>query len=243
MPRTTDSAVRVLKHPETGEDVYLQPYDEYPDIFKYVAKVMFLSGEANIVDIGNKLNIPANTLRSWQRRENWTALRREVRRLAAQDAVRESRRAMSTYILEVDRGLNKLLGLLDERLTNVEKDGKLKSEGDILKYIMDLWRLKLTIVRILNYGTESRGFTPHPADLVFDGTEKKTTPKMLTATSVETILENIPDYLRNAANFVIGVEEDTIDPALLDAVAKHIDEHRKLKENDDDDDGKAPMMF
>lgn len=232
----TRAITRVLTHPETGEEIKLQEYDEYPDIFKYVAKVMFLSGEAGITQIATKLNIPPNTIRSWQFREGWMNLKREVNRLAAQDAVRASRKAMSNYILEVDRGANLLLERLNNRLDGLEDKDKLTKEGDLIKFILDLWRVKLTIIRILTYGTESRGFTPHPADLQFDGTETKKSAKRLTMNSAEAILDGIPGHLKKAANFVLGVEGDNIDPAMLEGLAQHIDQSFEEDESDEEDD-------
>jgi len=232
----TRAITRVLTHPETGEEIILQEYDEYPDIFKYVAKVMFISGEAGVTQIASKLNIPPNTIRSWQTREGWMNLKREVNRLAAQEAVRASRKAMSNYICEVDRGANLLLEKLNKRLEDVEDKDKLTKEGDLVKFILDLWRIKLTIIRILTYGTESRGFTPHPADLQFDGTQPKKSAKLLSMNSAEAILEGIPSHLRKAADFVLGVEDGKIDSAVLEGLAQHIDQSLKREEEDEDED-------
>lgn len=226
---------RVLTHPETGEQLILQSGDEYPDIFRYMAKVMFISGAHNIAQISTKLNIPAGTIRSWQSRESWLALKREVNRLATQDAVRASRTSMSKYIVEIDRGVNSIFERLNERLSTVEDKDKVRTESDIIKILLELWRIKLTIVRILTYGTESRGFTPHPADLKFDGLQDKKSAKQLAMSEAECILDNIPAYLREAANYVLAIEQDDIDPAMLDAVTEHI-KASKPQEDDDDDD-------
>lgn len=235
--RKKDKAItRRLTHPETGEEIVLYEHDEYPEIFRYMSKVMYISGSYSITQISAKLGIPANTLRTWQTRDSWMALKREVNRLATQDAVRQSRRAMSKYIVEIDRSTNSLLHRLNERLQAVEDKDKLHDEGDIIKHIADMLRLKLLIVRILSYGTESRGFTPHPADLAFDGSKEKGSVRQLMMNEAEVILDNIPEYLKRATEFVLGVETDNIDPALLDAVAQQIDLNKNGDEEEDEDD-------
>mgnify|MGYP001826943870 CR=1 FL=1 len=233
--RKSTGLARTVTNPETGEQITLQPNEEYPESFKYVAKVMYLSGTHTSTSIAQKMNIPVNTIRSWQQRENWTALKREVVRLAGQEAVRDSRRAMSKYILEIDRGANDMLEVMNKRIDGLTPDQLINNEQDARRFILELYKIKLQIVRILNYGTESRGFTPHPADLQFDGTKKKPPVPSLTANSAEVLLQNIPPHLREAANMVLGIDEDNLDPAMLDAVAKHIDELLEKEETDPDD--------
>jgi hypothetical protein len=233
--RKSQALARIVTNPETGEEVALQPHDGYPEMFRYVAKVMFLSGAHTTASISQAMNIPLNTIRSWQTRENWTALKREVNRMAAQEAVRDSRRAMSKYIVDIDRGANEMLEEMNKRIKGLGPDKLIDNEQDARKFILELWKIKLQIVRILNFGTESRGFTPHPADLQFDGTAAKPPVSSLTANSAEVLLNGIPTYLREATNMVLGVDAENLDPAMLDAVAKHIDEKLKELENDPDD--------
>jgi hypothetical protein len=137
--------------------------------------------------------------------------------------------------VDIDRGANEMLEEMNKRIKGLGPDKLIDNEQDARKFILELWKIKLQIVRILNFGTESRGFTPHPADLQFDGTAAKPPVSSLTANSAEVLLNGIPTYLREATNMVLGVDAENLDPAMLDAVAKHIDEKLKELENDPDD--------
>jgi hypothetical protein len=236
------SIVRVVTDPSTGEEYQLQPYDAYPDVFRYMAKVMYISGVAGIPDIAKKLNIPENTIRTWQTRESWVALKREVGRIASRDAVRVAREAMSNYIRDIDRGLNLMLKELNERWENLDDNKKIDNEATIFKYLLDVWKTKLTIVRTLTYGVHGKAFTPHPTNLLFDGTEQEKPTPSLTSNSAEELLEQIPPYMKEAANFVLGIDVDDLDPAVLEAVALHIDAKQDIidAEQEEDDDN---VMF
>lgn len=227
--------VRVLTDPTSGEEVRLSPYDEYPDSFKYVAKVMYISGTSGIPQISAKLDIPENTLRTWQTRGDWVELKRKVGRLASREAVQASRKAMSNYVLDMDRTLNKLMETLHDRWENVPDDKKMDDEKVVLQNILEIVKVKLAIFRTLaSYGAHTKAFTPHPSNLLFDGTKDQGKTPSLTSNSAEELLETIPDYLLEAANFVIGVDENDIDPEVLDAVAKHIDSNKDDEDDDDD---------
>jgi hypothetical protein len=233
--RKSSAIVRVLTNPETGEEVRLQAYDQYPDAFKYMAKVMFISGTSRPADISNKLGIPENTVRTWVTREGWVPMKREVQRLASRDAVQIARTAMSNYLRDMDRGLNGIMNFLNERHAELKDEKKITDEGTIFKYMLEVWKVKLAIVRTLTYGVQGKAFTPHPSNLMFDGTEPAKLVPSLTSNSAEEILDGIPPYLKEAANFVLGMDLDNMDPAVLDAVAAQIDELKGLPEDDEDD--------
>lgn len=232
---TSSSLVRVVTDPSTGEEYELQPYDAYPDVFRYMAKVMYISGTAHISEISRKLNIPENTLRTWQTRDGWVTLKREVGRIASRDAVRVARESMSNYLRDIDRGLNQMLVSLTERWENLDDDKKIDNEVTIFKFLLEIWKTKLTIVRTLTYGVQGKAFTPHPTNLIFDGTEVQKAMPSLTSNSAEELLDQIPAYMKEAANFVLGVDIENMDPAVLDAVAMHIDAANDNNVDDDDD--------
>jgi hypothetical protein len=221
------SSSRALVDPTTGGEVYLQPYDQYPEGFRYFAKLMYISGNLSMPGIASKLGMPVETVRTWSKRENWTLLKREVTRLANKEMVKASRKSMSNYMKDIDRGLNELLATLQERRLTVDK--KIDSEAALMRYILEIWKVKLAIFRTLTYGVQGKAFTPHPGNLIFDGMEEKSSSHALTNTGVEDIMDDIPDYLKDSAKFILGMGVDDLDPAVIDAVAIHIDD-----EPDDD---------
>lgn len=234
--RSSNALARILVDPATGEEIQLQPYDQYPEAFKYMAKVMFISGIARTADISKKLGIPENTLRTWVTRDGWVPLKREVQRLASRDAVQVARIAMSNYLRDMDRGLNSIMNRLNERHADLKDEKKIDDEAGIFRYMLEVWKIKLAIVRTLTYGVQGKAFTPHPSNLMFDGTQPHKMLPNLTSNAAEEILDQIPPYLKEAANFVLGMDLDNMDPAVLDAVAEQIDALKDLPEDDDDDD-------
>jgi hypothetical protein len=226
LPQT--SASRALVDPTTGDMIYLQPYDQYPEGFRYFAKLMYISGNLSMPGIASKLNMPVETVRTWSKRENWTLLKREVNRLANKEMVKASRRSMSNYMKDIDRGLNDMLQTLKKR-GEEGVDKKIDSEAALFRYTLEIWKVKLAIFRTLTYGVQGKSFTPHPGNLIFDGMAEGTSAHALTNTAVEDIMDDIPDYLKDSAKFILGMGVDDLDPAVIDAVAIHIDD-----EPDDD---------
>lgn len=227
---------RALVDPTTGDAIYLQPYDQYPDGFKYFAKLMYISGNLSMSGVAGKLNIPVETVRTWSKRENWTLLKREVNRLANKEMVKTARKSMSNYIKDIDRGLNDLLSTLQDRRDDVDK--KIDSEAAIFRYILEIWKIKLAMFRTLTYGVQGKAFTPHPGNLIFDGMEIKSPTHALTNTTVEDIMDDIPGYLKDSARFILGMGVEDLDPAVIEAVAIHIDD-----EPDDDDDDEVNLIL
>jgi hypothetical protein len=220
MPQTSLS--RELIDPSTGDMIYLEPYDQYPEGFRYFAKLMYISGNLSMPGIASKLNMPVETVRTWSKRDNWTLLKREVTRLANKEMVKASRRSMSNYMKDIDRGLNDMLKTLQDRCGEVDK--KIDSEAAIFRYTLEIWKVKLAIFRTLTYGVQGKAFTPHPGNLIFDGMAEKTPSHALTNTPVEDIMDDIPSYLKESAKFILGMSVDDLDPAVIDAVAIHIDD-------------------
>lgn len=241
--KKTDSIVRTLVNPETGEIVEMTAYDQYPEAFRYMAQVMYVSGVASIHQIARKLNIPENTIRTWQNRDGWVAKQREVKRLASREAVRVARTSMSNYIKDMDRGLNSMMEVLNERWTAIKNDPegkKINDEVTVVKAVLEVWKAKRDIIRMLTYGIQGKAFTPHPTNFVMDGTLEPVVTPSLTSNSAEEVLEMIPPYLKNAAHFVMEMDMDldSMDPVVLDALAKHIDslDDDDVIDADDDDD-------
>lgn len=236
--RTSKLPVRVLVHPETGEKIILQPYEEYPEIFKYIAKMLYITGQAGTTVISKQLKIPISTIRGWMARDRWTFLKREVIRFANKDMIRSSRRAMSRYLNDIDRSLNKMLRTLDTRLANVEDDDKLKDEGAILKYTLDIIRTKLQLFRSLTYGVHGQAFQPLPGNLTFDGTEDPKHGQLFSQGALDDMMAAVPGYMREAAKFVMGMDMEDLDPAMLEAVTTKLEEMDKQAKKDikDDDD-------
>lgn len=233
-----DAIVRVITHPETGESIEMTAYDEYPEAFKYMAKVMYLSGYASIHQISLKLNIPENTIRSWQTRGGWAAMQREVRRLASKEAVKVARASMSNYVKQVDRDLNAMQREMNKRLETIEDEKKIKDEATIYKIKLEILKAKRDIFRMLTYGVQGKAFTPHPANFVLDGMLEGEGMPSLTANSAERILETIPPFLRDAAHFVMDMDLDVddLDPAQIEAIARHIDQNKKEEDEAEDED-------
>lgn len=238
----------IVLHPETGEEIVLKSYDQYPEAIRYIAKLMYISGQAKPSEISKRFNIPLGTLRSWQTRDKWTFLKRQVTRIANKDAVKAARKAMSTYVVDIDRGLNGLMKTLNQRLDDVTDDNKMQDEGFIIKTLLDVWKMKLTMFRALTYGAHGKSFYPHPANLRFDGTED-TGAAVFGQNELDKILGAVPEYMKGAAELVIGVGPEDIDEDVYDAVAMLLErdddeklaakKHRKdslAKLNTDDDD-------
>ena len=218
---------RKLKNPNTGEIVVLKAYDRYPEEFRYIAKMMYITGRAGVTEIANQLNIPKTTLDGWHRKDKWVLLRRKVQRLANKDAVKVARKSMSVYIRDIDRGLNNMMATLNTRLDELEDDNKIKSEAVIYKNLLDLWRLKITLIRTLTYGVQGKAFTPHPTNMLFDGTEAQANQpqkKLFSASAVEDIMQVIPEYMQEAAKLILGVGPEDWDSDVLDAVMDYLDE-------------------
>jgi hypothetical protein len=64
--------------------------------------------------------------------------------------------------------------------------------------------------------------------------EEKSSSHALTNTGVEDIMDDIPDYLKESAKFVLGMSVDDLDPAIIDAVAIHIDDEPDTTDEDFD---------
>jgi len=235
-PSTKGKKTRTLIHPETGSKIILQPYDEYPEVFKYMAKLLYITGRAGTTSIAKQLNIPLSTIHGWMARDRWTFLKREVIRVANKDLIRSSRRAMSRYLNDIDRSLNKMLRTLDTRLTAVEDDDKLKDEGAILKHTLDIIRVKLQLFRSLTYGVHGQAFQPLPGQLVFDGTEDPKHGPLFTSGALDDIMKAVPPYLQEAAKFVIGMDMEDMDPEMLEAVTQKLEELDKQAKKDIKDD-------
>lgn len=236
---TRSKKKRELKNPDTGDVVVIKAYEKYPEEFRYISKMMYITGRAGVSEISRQLNIPKNTLTTWQRRDKWVLLRRKVQRLANRDAVKVARKSMSVYIKEVDRGLNTMMSTLNTRLDNVEDDQKIKSEAAIYKNLLDIWRLKIMLIRTLTYGVQGKAFTPHPTTMMFDGTEEQATKsptKLFTASAVDDIMQVIPEYMQEAAKLILGVGPEDWDEDVLDAVTNYLDEGDDIDDVDLDDD-------
>ena len=233
---TKGKKTRTLIHPETGTKIILQPYDEYPEVFKYMAKMLYITGQAGTTSISRQLNIPLSTIHSWMSRDRWTFLKREVIRVANKDLIRSSRRAMSRYLNDIDRSLNKMLRTLDTRLSNVVSDDQLKDEGAILKHTLDIIRVKLQLFRSLTYGVHGQAFQPQPGQLTFDGTEDPKATPLFTTGALDEVMKAVPGYLQEAAKFVIGMDMEDMDPEMLDAVTKKLEELDKQAKKDIKDD-------
>jgi DNA-directed RNA polymerase specialized sigma24 family protein len=219
----------IVLHPDTGEEIVLKSYDQYPETIRYVVKLMYISGQAKPSELAKKFNIPLGTLRSWQTRDKWTFLKRQVTRLANKDAVKAARKAMSNYVTDIDRGLNNLMGTLNTRLGEVTDDNKMRDEGFIIRTVLEVWKMKLALFRALTYGVHGKSFYPHPANLRFDGTEDPATA-IFGQNELDRILAAVPEYMRGAAELVIGIGPDDIDEDVYDAVAMLMerDEDEKL---------------
>lgn len=218
---------RKLKNPNTGEIVVIKAYDRYPEEFRYIAKMMYITGRAGVTEISKQLNIPKRTLDTWHRRDKWVLLRRKVQRLANKDAVKIARKSMSVYVRDIDRGLNDMMANLNTRLDEIEDDNKIKSEAVIYKNLLDLWRIKIALIRTLTYGVQGKAFTPHPTNMLFDGTEAQANQpqtKLFSASAVEDIMQVIPDYMQEAAKLILGVGPEDWDDNVLDAVIEYLDE-------------------
>lgn len=228
---------RKLKNPNTGDIVVIKAYDRYPEEFRYIAKMMYITGRAGVTEISKQLNIPKRTLDTWHRRDKWVLLRRKVQRLANKDAVKIARKSMSVYVRDIDRGLNTMMANLNTRLDEVDDDNKIKSEAVIYKNLLDLWRVKIALIRTLTYGVQGKAFTPHPTNMLFDGTEaqaNQTKTKLFSASAVEDVMQVIPEYMQEAAKLILGVGPEDWDEDVLDAVIEYLDEadDEGLGEND-----------
>jgi len=230
MARTTTG--RELVDPTTGDKIYLEPYDQYPEGFRYFAKLMYISGNLSLSGVAAKLQVPVDTVKTWSKRENWTLLKREVNRLANKEMVKIARKSMSNYILDIDRGLNDLLADLQTR--REEADKKIDSEAAAFRYILEIWKIKLALFRTLTYGVQGKAFTPHPSNLVFDGMEDRVAALPLTNNAIEDIMDGIPDVLKDSARFVLGMDVDDLDPAVVEAVAIHLDTEEDEEEDNPD---------
>ncbi len=230
--RGNKGQIRVLTHPETGDKISLMPFDEYPEVFRYMAKLLYITGRAGPTAISKQLNIPLSTLRNWQSRDRWTFLKREVIRVANKDLIRSSRRAMSRYMSDIDRALNKMLRVLDTRLDSVVAEDQLKDEGAIFKHMGDLLRLKLQLFRSLTYGVHGQAFQPLPGTLTFDGTEDPKHGNLISHGALDDIRKAIPGHLQEAAKFVTAMDMEDMDPAMLEAVTKKLDDMEKQNRKD-----------
>jgi len=218
------SQLRTVTDPTTGAITVMQAYDEYPDEFRYIAKMLYLTGQATPAEISQRMGIPLGTVRSWSQRDKWTALRRNVARIANKDMVKAARRAMSNYMKDIDRGLNTILETLNARMLAVPADKQLDNEGQIVRYLLDVWRLKISLVRTLTYGVHGKAFFPHPSNLTFDDTAEEPTAMLFGEHDIEELLQVIPAYMQQAARLVIGVGPEDLSEEMLDAVQMRLDE-------------------
>lgn len=217
------SQIRAVTDPNTGEVTVMQAYDEYPSEFRYIAKMLYITGQATPAEISNRMGIPIGTIRSWSQRDKWQALRRNVARIANKDMVKAARRAMSNYMKNIDRGLNQILDLLNSRLTAVPADKQLDNEGQILRYLLEVWKLKITLVRTLTYGVHGKAFFPHPSNLTFDDMEDDAITVNFGANDIDELLQVIPAYMQQAARLVVGVGPEDLSEDMIDAVQMHLD--------------------
>jgi len=224
---------RVIIDPTSGASLVVKEYDKYPDAIRYVAKIMYISGQALPAEISKRFNISINTIRSWQKRDRWTFLKRQVTRLANKDAVKAARKAMSRYVTDIDRGLNDQLATLNTRLEAVDDDHKMKDEFLIIKTILEVWKIKLALFRGLTYGVHGKSFYPHPSNLQFDGTKDKSGVPLFGQTEMDKILGAVPDYMKNAAKFVTGMGPEDIDEDVLDALTIHLEDLKEAEEEAD----------
>lgn len=202
----------------------MQAYDEYPHEFRYIAKMLYITGQATPLEISNRMGIPEGTVRSWSQKDKWAALRRSVARIANRDMVKSARRAMSNYMKDIDRGLNRILTLLNERMLTVPTDKQLDNEGQIIRYLLDVWKLKITLVRTLTYGVHGKAFFPHPSNLIFDDTAEEPNVMLFGEDNIEELLQVIPAYMQQAARLVVGVGPQDLDEDMIDAVQMHLDQ-------------------
>jgi DNA-binding transcriptional MerR regulator len=223
---------KIIIDPNSGEQMVVKEYDKYPDAVRYVAKIMYISGQAMPSEIAKKFNLNVHTVRSWQKRDRWTFLKRQVTRLANKDAVKAARKAMSRYITDIDRGLNEQLTTLNERLSDVTDENKMKDEYLIIRTILDVWKMKLTLFRALTYGVHGKAFYPHPSNLRLDGTEDPSAIPTFGQTELDKILSAVPDYMKAASKFVTGMGPEDIDEDVLDALTIHLEELKEAEEEE-----------
>jgi hypothetical protein len=231
MPRA--STGRELVDPTTGDKIYLEPYDQYPEGFKYFAKLMYISGNMSLSQVACRLQVPTDTVKTWSKRENWTLLKREVNRLANKEMIKIARKSMSNYIKDIDRGLNDLL--VDLQVRRKDADKKIDSEAAAMRFILEVLKIKLQMFRTLTYGVQGKAFTPHPSNLIFDGMEDRGSSLPLTNNAIEDIMDGIPEVLKDSARFVLGMDIEDLDPAVVDAVAIYLDAEEEDEADDNPD--------
>ena len=224
---------RVIIDPDSNESIVVKEYDKLPEALRYTAKIMYISGQALPAEISKRFNISIHTVRSWQKRDRWTFLKRQVTRLANKDAVKAARKAMSRYVRDIDRGLNDQLETLNTRLGDVPEENQMKDEYLIIRTILDVWKIKLALFRGLTYGVHGKAFYPHPSNLKLDGTDDPKKVPLFGQSELDQILGAVPGYMQGAAKFITGMGPEDIDEDVIDALTVHLEDLKEAAEEEE----------
>lgn len=216
-PKTKTKAVKKIDRTKPSkivlkEGTYLHsPGTPYPPAVRNTAKLLYVSGQASLQAIEAKLGVPYSTLRHWHATESWARSKTQVIRFANKEIVRSSRKAMGAYVKNIDDMINKVDGLVNRRL-GVAKE-VVEDEEKLLKLGLEVIKLKIALIRALS-SSSSNAFIPSPGSVEFDNTAPKTAKGILQGlipSSKDVIgdaLKGIPDYMKDAAEFVIGLTAD-----------------------------------
>ncbi len=205
---------------------------------RYIARVLFISGAATIPTIAKKLEMSEGTLRTWHTRDNWRRLRQQVTRFAHKEAVTRARKSMGVYAKNIDSELNAVLATVHQRLdksTNTDLE-QVVDESVLLKLSLEVMRTKIALLRTLTYGSQGKALAPHPMTVDMEGTAALPQPGggVLATTQVEALLQQIPEYMKEAAKFVLAVDPDEdIDMEVLEAVAHVVDARERTSGGDE----------
>jgi len=233
------------------EETYLHvPGEVYTPAIKNSAKLLYISGKYTLKGVSTKLNISYGTLRNWHSKDNWKRARNQVVRFANKEIVRSSRKAMGVYVKNIDDMINKLETKLQLRLKTSTEE--LEDEEKILKLNVEVIKLKIALMRAMAAG-QGQAFIPSPGSVEFEGTAPKIAPVsgLISGSNdaLDEAMQSIPDYMKKAAEFVIGLtldEEEEISSGVPEAVVINLqgditlDGEEELEEivmgEDDEDD-------
>ena len=235
---------------ESGEIVVADhiSHSRHDDQTRLMAKILYLTGRYTYPQLADKTSISEGTIRNWARVEQWGLLRDEVRRLAARDAVKAARRTITNYFSLLDRRFEMVAQRMIERL-QAENLELMVKERDILQFLLDTTYRQLVLARIAMQGAIGKELSLDPETLQLSRLDIPALPRSGSLSGalsgmwdgsmddvLSTELEGVPEVIRSAVRFVLGVEDiEHLSPTLLVEVIEKKEELEQGEEDTDKD--------
>ena len=179
------------------------------------AKILYLTGDFTYEVVADKLKINVHTVRKWGKEERWYLLRRDVRQVAAADAVRLSRKTMAQYFNAINSKFQFIANRMTERLEATGDDAlaPIRTEKDAMYMLMEAATKQLALARIAATSAMGREMTPDPAYMDLSPVEERavmTTGELWVGSVADVLAEELAktsSIIKEAIKFVVEVDD------------------------------------